>query len=162
MSAVSDLIRSICDSTLLPFVEGFCWIQNKFDAEQEGFLLHVYQDKIVTIQEWCEANNVPCRIVGCKPRRGGSSTISIASLYHALKKSVRRACILGGSDYQGSMMFKMLRLMGSKDRLAKQRVNVLDKEARFPNGSYCLRVNASGTDAAVSVVFTLLHVKPLA
>jgi phosphoserine phosphatase len=48
----------------------------------------------------------------------------------------------------------MLRLMSRKDRTTKQRANVLDKEARFPNGSYCIRVNASGEDAAVSGGFT--------
>lgn len=60
------------------------------------------------------------------------------------------------------MMFKMLRLMARKDRTTQQRANVLDKEARFPNGSYCLRVNASGEDAAVSGGFTFLHVTELA
>lgn len=163
---MTDLIlsslKAVAGSSLRAFCETFAWIQNKWDAEQEGFRPHVYQSKIIEIEEWCEANDVPCRIVGLKPRRGGSSTVAIAILYHRLKKALRRACILGGSDYQGNMMFKMLRLMARKDRSTKERANVLDKEARFPNGSYCLRVNASGEDAAVSGGFTFLHVTELA
>lgn len=162
----AGLIRSLvvhaCKASLRAFVETYCWIQNKFDAEQEGFSPHTYQEKIIEISDWCEANNVPCRIVGLKPRRGGSSTVVIAILYHRLMKQLRRACILVGREYQGMMMFKMLSTMAKKDRSNPIKAQVLDTEARFPNGSYCVRVNASGEDAAVSGGFTFLHVTELA
>ena len=162
LSEISSTLCAIATNSIRAFVEAYCVIQNKADAEQEGFRPHASQSLVIEIQEWCDEHSVPCRIVKVKPRRGGSSTIVIAILYHRLKKALRRALVLGGSDYQGNMMFKMLRTMAKKDRTVKDRVQVLDKEARFPNGSYCVRVNASGEDAAVSGGFTFLHVTELA
>src|ERR1017187_4384550 len=89
------------DASLRAFVAGYCYIQNKADAEQEGFEPHAYQAKIIEVQDWCEANNVPSRICGLKPRRGGSSTVVVAILYHRLKKKLTRAMILVGREYQG-------------------------------------------------------------
>lgn len=160
--SLASLIYVAARQSLRAFVESFAVIQLKNDSEIEGYKPHAYQSKIIEIIEWCESNSVPCRITGLKPRRGGSSTISITALYHALMKSMRRALILVGKDYQGMMMFKMLKLLADKDRTTKNRAKVLDTEARFPNGSYCVRVNASGEDAAVSGGFTFMHVTELA
>lgn len=113
--------------------------------------MHSYQRQMVEIQDWCKKNHRPCRCIAIKPRRAGSSTISVASMYHFLMWNAGRSgCIMGGSDFQGENLFTMLRLMAGRDRIPRTKAQVLDKTARFPNGSTAVRINASNENAGLS------------
>ena len=159
--SLASLIYVAARQSLRAFAEAFAWYLDKNDVEQEGLKLHENQSEIVEIQEWCEDNNVACRICSVKPRRAGSSTISVTSMYHALMKRTRRGCIMAGRPFQLYSLFKMLRLLALKDRTTKQRAQVLTEVARFPNGSEVVAVNAASESSAVSAGFTFLIVTEL-
>lgn len=69
---------------------------------------------------------------------------------------------MGGSDYQGENLFAMLRLMAAKDRVVPKQAVVLDKNARYPNGSTAVRINASNENAGLSGGYDFMVVTELA
>lgn len=162
-SLVSSAISAICRESLGAFFEGYCWIKQKAGAFVEGLPMHEYQRQLEEVQQWCRENNKPCRIAAIKPRRAGSSTFAVASMHHFLTWNAGRSgCVMGGSDYQGENLFNMLRLMASRDRTVKQKANVLDKNARYPNGSTAVRINASNENAGLSGGYDFMVVTELA
>lgn len=148
---IGSLLKNACRESIGAWFSSFATIKIKGGAFAEGMPMHSYQKRLAEIQQWCKDNNRPCRICAIKPRRAGSSTFSVASMYHFLYWNPGRSgCIMGGSDFQGENLFTMLRLMAQKDRIATTKVQVLDKNARFPNGSTAVRINASNENAGLS------------
>lgn len=160
---LASFIIALVQSSLACFFESYCWIKQKGGAFVEGLPMHEYQRKIEEVQAWCKANNVPCRIVGLKPRRGGSSTFAVASMYHFLIWTAGKlGCVMGGSDYQGSNLWAMLRTMAGQDRTVPKRATIMDKAARFPNGSTAVRINASNENAGLSGGYDFMVITELA
>src|SRR5882672_1103822 len=141
---LSSLLIRLCETSLAIWFEGFCTIKQKGGAFVEGLPMHKYQRKIEEVINWCRENHVPCRIVGLKPRRGGSSTFAVAAMYHFLSWTAGKfGCIMGGNEFQGVNLWNMLRLMASSDRIVRNRAKVIDTNAMFANGSTAVRINAS-------------------
>lgn len=55
-----------------------------------------------SIIRWCEANGIPCRIIGLKARQVGFSTISIGSAYHRCQKRSTNFLLIG-DEYEKSV-----------------------------------------------------------
>jgi hypothetical protein len=159
---LNSTICAMARENLGVFFEGYCWIQEKGGAFREGAPMHADQRKTVEVIRWCRENKKPCRILKLKPRRGGSSTISTAALYNDLMSATKRGCIMGGSEFQGNSLFSMLRLMSMRDRTVKQRAQVLDAVARFPNGSTVDRINASNPTAGLAAGYEFMIATELA
>lgn len=159
---VSSLIANAVKGNLAAYFESFIFIQEKGGAFREGAPMHIDQQKTADVIAWCREHKKPCRIQKLKPRRGGSSTISTAALYVDLMEEIKRGCIMGGSEFQGNSLFSMLRLMATKDRIPRQRAQVLDAVARFPNGSTCDRINASNPTAGLAAGYEFMIVTELA
>ena len=159
---LSSLLANAAKVSVAAFFEAWCWIQEKGGAFREGAPLHLDQRKTVEVIEWCKTNKKPCRLIKLKPRRGGSSTISVAALHHEESHEVKRGCIMAGNEFQGNSLFAMLRLMASRDRTVSKRANVLDALARYPNGSIVDRINGSNPNAGLAAGYEIMIITELA
>lgn len=54
-----------------------------------------FQQRVIDTYLWCRANQTPCRIIILKPRRKGSSTVSLALAYTHLRNYMAYGAILG-------------------------------------------------------------------
>jgi hypothetical protein len=160
---IDSLVREACKNSLGAYFSSYATIKQKGGAFCEGLPMHEYQHKLGEVQSWCAQHGIPCRIVALKPRRGGSSTFAMASMHHFLTWTPgRTGCVMGGSDYQGENLFAMLRLMAHSDRIVTKKAVVLDKNARYPNGSTAVRINASNENAGLSGGYDFMVVTELA
>lgn len=64
-------------------------------AKIETPVLNEFQREVEMIYRWCRDNDEPCRIVIVKPRRKGSSTISLGLCYTHLRNYFGYGAILG-------------------------------------------------------------------
>lgn len=106
---------------------------------------------------WCLLNNRPCRILKLKPRQKGSSTFSVANLYRWCANMLCRGLILGGAHFQGANLFKILKTYAENDTFEQSvPCKVLDREARWANGSECERVTAANGEAGRSGTYQVV------
>ncbi len=54
-----------------------------------------FQQRVIDIYRWCRQEKIPCRIIILKPRRKGSSTVSLAIGYTHLRNHMGYGAILG-------------------------------------------------------------------
>lgn len=112
------------------------------------------QRRVSEVIEWCVVNRKPCRLLILKPRQKGCSTFSVAAFYRWLSNDKKRGCIIGGAHDQGDNLFKMLRLYAENDEFAgPNKAKVLDREARWPNGSRAVQQTARNPEAGRSGTF---------
>ena len=57
--------------------------------------LNSFQRRVVEVYLWCREQKTPCRIIILKPRRKGSSTISLALAYTHLRNYIGYGAVLG-------------------------------------------------------------------
>ncbi len=54
-----------------------------------------FQARVFGVYRWCRDNRKPCRIIILKPRRKGSSTVSLALCYTHLRNHMGYGAVLG-------------------------------------------------------------------
>lgn len=139
--------------------EAFGVIQAKGGAilRAPDLLANYLQRTVSEVVEWCIEHRVPCRLLILKPRQKGCSTFSVAAFYRWLSNEVKRGCIIGGAHDQGDNLFKMLKLYAENDEFAgPNKAKVLDREARWPNGSRAVQQTARNPEAGRSGTFEAL------
>jgi len=101
---------------------------------------NAHQRKIDEAVETAHTLGLPCRIAGLKPRQKGSSTKSVHNGHVRLKAGKSRGLVAGGAHFQTENMFDILRTYAEEDELDPGFCTVLDKVARYRNGSRMQRI----------------------
>lgn len=117
--------------------------------------LNYLQRLMTEVWIWCQDVGRPFRVIILKPRQKGCSTYSTALLYHFLSSRMGNGYIIGGAHDQGSNLMKMVGRYADHDPYFK-RLNpaeVLEKQARWKNGSRCLQGTAKNPEAGRSGTF---------
>lgn len=121
-----------------------------------------FQREVSNIVAYCHEKERPCRIIILKPRRRGSSTVSVAAGYRRLNARRGTGCIAGGAHFQGKKLFKMLEIYAQHDRADPGTCNVLDTTARFANGSEMDRITLANPSAGRAGGYQFLVITEMA
>lgn len=121
-----------------------------------------FQREVSNIIAYCHENQRPCRIIILKPRRRGSSTVSVAAGYRRLQARRGTGCIAGGAHFQGKKLFKMLEIYAENDRASPNSCTVLDAIARFSNGSEMDRITLANPSAGRAGGYQFLVITEMA
>lgn len=156
LDAVKDSIRAACAVSSTAWLEFTGTIQAKGGAIVKGPKANYYQREMGAVEEHCIKNNLPCRILGLKPRRGGSSTISMGMTHKNLSIKRKRAAVMGKDHTQGGNLLTMVRLMAEGDDLMEEKAEIMTEKGRYPNGSTIVQLTASNPNAGVSAGFEIL------
>lgn len=109
------------------------------------------------VVRYCLVNNLPCRIIKLKPRQKGSSTFSVANGYRYLSNMRATGCIIGGAHAQSSNLFRMLKTYADNDTFDRANpCRVLDREARWSNGSIMEQLTAANPEAGRSGTYQVV------
>lgn len=142
------------------------WMETSGKIDIEGEIVtpecNEFQREVSDILKWCEQNNRPARIIILKPRRRGSSTVSVAAGYRRLQAKRSTGCVAGGSHYQNSKLFKMLKIYAENDTLDPGTCEVLTDIARFTNGSEMDRITLANPQAGRAGGYQFLVVTEMA
>lgn len=142
------------------------WMETSGKIDIEGEIItpscNEFQREVSDIIKWCEQNERPARIIILKPRRRGSSTVSIAAGYRRLQSKRSTGCVAGGSHYQNSKLFKMLKIYAENDSLDPGTCEVLADVARFKNGSEMDRITLANPQAGRAGGYQFLVVTEMA
>lgn len=101
---------------------------------------NIHQSRLDEAVEVAHELGRPCRIAGLKPRQKGSSTKSVHNGHVRMKASKCSGLMAGGAHFQTQNMFDILRTYSDNDELDPGYCTVLDKEARYKNGSTMRRI----------------------
>jgi hypothetical protein len=103
------------------------------------------------VVEFCLLNDRPCRMISLKPRQKGSSTFSVATGYRWGSNTRCTGAIIGGSHAQSTNLFRMLKTYAENDDFDQRNpCRVLDREARWANGSIAEQLTAKNGEAGRS------------
>lgn len=123
---------------------------------------NAFQREVSDIVQYCHEVQRPARIIILKPRRRGSSTVSVAACYRRLQSKRGSGCIAGGAHFQGKKLFKMLEIYADNDRLKPGSCDVLGDIARFANGSEVDRITLANPKAGRSGGYQVLVITEMA
>src|SRR6185503_19461332 len=119
----------------------------KYPELKANYLQRLESDVV----NWCLMNNRPCRMIKLKPRQKGSSTSSVWNGYRHLSNMRATGAIIGGAHAQSTNLFRMLKTYADNDRFeSRNRCRVLDREARWVNGSFMEQLTAKNGEAGRS------------
>lgn len=119
----------------------------KFPELKANYLQKLESDVV----NWCLMNGKPCRMIKLKPRQKGSSTSSVWNAYRWLSNMRSNGAIIGGAHAQSSNLFRMLKTFAQNDTFeARNKCSVLDREARWVNGSFMEQLTAKNGEAGRS------------
>lgn len=157
---IDDLARQAKTKSVVAWME----TSGKIDIEGEIVTpkANEFQVEVSDIIKWCEENDRPARIIILKPRRRGSSTVSVAAGYRRLQKRRSTGCIAGGSHYQNAKLFKMLKIYAENDSLDPGTCEVLSDIARFTNGSEMDRITLANPQAGRAGGYQFLVITEMA
>lgn len=102
--------------------------------------VNIHQRRCDIIAEAAHRMGVPCRIIGLKPRQKGSSTKAVHIGHVRLKAGKARGLVAGGAHFQTENMFDILGTYAAHDALDPEACKVLQKTARYSNGSKMQRI----------------------
>src|SRR5581483_350299 len=108
---------------------------------------------------YCLVNKKPCRIIKLKPRQKGSSTFSVCNGFVFLSNQRSTGAIIGGAHAQSSNLFRMLKTYSENDEFYSGNGNpckVLDREARWANGSIMEQLTARNGEAGRSGTYQVV------
>lgn len=109
------------------------------------------------VVRFCLTEKRPCRIIKLKPRQKGSSTFSVANGYRWLSNMRATGAIIGGAHAQSSNLFRMLKTYADNDNFdQKNKCRVLDREARWANGSIMEQLTAANKEAGRSGTYQVI------
>jgi hypothetical protein len=148
---MSDLWKKLATAATVASVSAWMestgWIAKSNGDVEPVDECNVFQREVSHILKYCQDNKRPARIIILKPRRRGSSTVSVAAGYRRLQARRATGCIAGGAHFQGKKLFKMLELYANHDRLDPASCNVLTDIAKFRNGSEMDRITLANPTA---------------
>ncbi len=117
----------------------------------------VLQQRKDEVVEYCLLNQIPCRLISLKARQDGSSTFSVGIAYRYLESMRATGCIIGGAHAQGTNLFRKLKVFAENDTFPRRvQTKVLDREARFGNGSLMEQLTASNPEAGRSGTYQVV------
>ncbi len=117
-------------------------------------ILQQRKDEVV---EYCLLHQIPCRLISLKARQDGSSTFSVGIAYRYLEAMRATGCIIGGAHAQGTNLFRKLKVFAEHDTFSRRvQTKVLDREARFGNGSLMEQLTASNPEAGRSGTYQVV------
>lgn len=117
----------------------------------------VLQQRKDEIVEHCLRNQIPCRMISLKARQDGSSTFSVATGYRYLSAMRATGCIIGGAHAQSTNLFRKLKIFAENDSFPKRvPCKVIDRLARFANGSIMEQLTASNPEAGRSGTYQVV------
>lgn len=108
------------------------------------------------VVRFCLVNNRPCRIIKLKPRQKGSSTFSVATAYRWLSNMRAIGAIIGGAHSQSTNLFRMLKTYAENDKFLTNRCKVIDRLARYGNGSLMEQLTAANPEAGRSGTYQVI------
>ena len=142
------------------------WMETSGKIDVEGAIetpvCNEFQVEVSDIIKWCHDNERPARIIILKPRRRGSSTVSVAAGYRRLQATRSTGCIAGGAHFQGKKLFKMLEIYAENDSADPRTCQVLADIARFDNGSEMDRITLSNPQAGRAGGYQVLVITEMA
>lgn len=121
-----------------------------------------FQREVSDIIKWCHEHERPARIIILKPRRKGSSTVSVAAGYTRLQAKRATGCVAGGSHYQGGKLFDMLKIYAENDEDNPKSCKVMEMEAKLVNGSSMDRLTLANAAAGRSGGYQFLVITEMA
>jgi hypothetical protein len=121
-----------------------------------------FQREVSKILQYCQETRRPARIIILKPRRRGSSTVSVAAGYRRLQTRRSTGCVAGGAHFQGKKLFKMLEIYAANDALEPGSCEVLTDTARFKNGSEMDRITLANPSAGRAGGYQFLVITEMA
>ena len=158
---MSGLLRESCRWNTAAWMENFGKI-----ADDAGDIrtptCNEFQREVSDIIQWCHENQRPCRVIILKPRRKGSSTVSVAAGYRRLQAKRATGCIAGGSHYQGGKLLDMMKIYADNDGLDPKTCKVMDIEGRFTNGSSMDRMTLANASAGRAGGYQFLVITEMA
>lgn len=115
------------------------------------------QERKDEIVEYCLLNNLPCRIQTLKCRQDGSSTFAVAIAYRYLSHMRATGCIVGGSHGQSTNLFRKLKVFAEHDDFdVRNPCKVLDRSARWGNGSFMEQLTAANPEVGRSATYQVV------
>ncbi len=121
------------------------------------------QRKIQEVINKFEELDLPCRIIGLKPRQKGSTTYFSCCGYTKMRRQPTSACVIGGQYSQTDELWKMLQTYQTNDRFEwgnKGEINA--KAGTFTNGSKLKAETAGDALAGISGTYQFLQATEVA
>ena len=140
MSELLSLVKTAVRWDFLAQFEGFLKIEDKAKGDLVHPRANIHQQRLAAVDAAAMRLKRPCRIIGLKPRQKGSSTASVGMGHVRLKAKRAKGLIAGGAHFQGQNLFGMLNTFATTDELDPGECKVMDKEARYKNGSLMQRI----------------------
>lgn len=126
--------------------------------------LNALQRRVFAVWEYCQREGIPCSIIVCKPRQGGSSTGAIGLGYHIVqgRPGTNRMRIMGGKYKQVANLWRILETYAARDTCIwpKGKMQVLEKVARS-GASDVTQETANDPDAGRSGTFRVVIITEL-
>lgn len=124
--------------------------------------MNLYQKDINEVHQYCRDNELPCRIIGLKPRQKGSSTFFSSLLYSDVRRPITgeaevSACVMGGQYSQVDNLWQILSRYEAHDSFEwgnQLKLNAI--EGNCSNGGRIVKETAKDFDAARSGTFQWL------
>lgn len=163
MSEKSILQSAIKASTGVWFeVMGKIWPKDR----SKGLLspkLNYLQSLVQRVVDKMEADCLPIRIIGLKPRQKGSTTYFAALDYHHLRKKSAHACVIGGQYSQTTELLEMLRTYQNNDAFDWGNTGEINsKSGAWSNGSRLKPETAGDPLAGIAGTYQILHATEVA
>lgn len=152
-----ELLEIAGDPQLWGPLHGF--VEHRLTRDPVPWDQTILQRRMAVHYSYCQAANLPCRIITLKIRRGGGSTGAEGLLYVHLHNYRTRAGLIG-TDYEVSAnLMKMLKHFNTHDTFTgwPRAAKVIDDLVEWPNGSTCQRYTAENPEASRSAGLQAYH-----
>lgn len=125
--------------------------------------MNYLQRLIQRVVNQMEADHLPVRVIGLKPRQKGSTTYFSAIDYHHMRKKSAHACVIGGQYSQTSEIWEMLRTYQANDAFDWGNTGKIDsKSGNWSNGSRLKPETAGDALAGIAGTYQVLHATEVA
>lgn len=115
------------------------------------------QEKVAAVRAECRRRGIACRILTLKPRQKGSTTFSVAELYHDVRRKRTSACVIGAQYSQTQNAFDICRQYQAADRFPWGNEGSVNEEVgKWSHGSKLVQETAADGEAGRSGTFQFL------
>ncbi len=157
---INAAIRNSCGAWMETF--GKIWAKDR----TKGLVtpkLNYLQRKIQRTVDRFDELELPCRILGLKPRARGSTTYFTALGYTAMRRMSTSAVFIGGQSDQTVGLWNMMKTYHGNDAFAWGNTGeVNEKGAKFSNGSRAKKETARDVQSGIGDTYGLLHATEVA
>lgn len=125
--------------------------------------MNYLQEKTQRVLDKMEADKLPIRLIGLKPRQKGSTTYFGAIDYHFMRRRSSHAVVIGGQYSQTQELWKMLQTYEQNDRFNWGNTGEINsKSGSYTNGSQLKPETAGDALAGISGTYQILHATEVA